>query len=138
MQVRPGHDGRWEVVEPGGRRALATATGEALAIRKAAKELTRGGTIEVLEADGAIRLTLQVPAFDKKPWWYSRPTPFWWVAVVLFLFQSAFGLTTRNHAELLWWGYLVFGLVGVSALVSIVLSRRRDSERARDLIRALD
>ena len=118
-------DGGWSVVEPGATRALARASDEAVAIRRARAQLTRGGTVEVLDVDGQVTVTHEVAAPGRGPWWYTRPTVLSWLTPAMLGVQVVLGFRV-------WSGtlgrvfYVLLGVFTLLVIVSVVCSRVRD------------
>lgn len=119
----PGPTGRWEVREPGSSRALLEADSPVVAVARARRLLTGGGTVEVLDQAGLVLESQTVPSpTDGRPWWYLPPTKLNWALGALFAAQGVFHLTGGTG----WLGWL-FALMGAVHLSSLAASHRRNT-----------
>ena len=128
IRVVPGSAGRWEVREPGSSRALIEVDSPTVAVQRARKLLSRGGTVEVLDQTGRLLETQVAPPPSANPWRYMPPKRLFWVLGVLFLVQSILRLAAEGFD----WLTLGFGCLGAFYLTCLTASHRRHSRNASD------
>lgn len=127
VRVVPGSAGRWEVREPGSTRALLEVESPTVAVVRARKLLTRGGTVEILDQAGLVLETHVVPPPSaSQSWWYMPPKKLFWVLGALFLAQGVFHLVVDG----LGWPGVLFSFAGALYLSCLTASHRRHSRIA--------
>lgn len=126
MRVVENPGGGWDIREPGSTRALAHSADMKDAVHRASTMMLHGGAVRIINRRGFVVETQAVPAPGQNPWWYLAPRPGFWALGGLFVLQGVFGTLSHRGGGVLFWVYLLMGLVGVSYIAMLLISRRRD------------
>lgn len=134
VRVVPGRTGRWEVREPGSSRALFETGSPVVAVARAKKLLTGGGTVQVLDQTGRVLEAQTVPRPSAAPHrWYIRPGTQRWVLLLLslsWIISSPVRLQAGADTPDIVFG-LLGAVIGLAFLLGVFLSIRFDRSAAR-------
>jgi ABC-type multidrug transport system permease subunit len=95
--------------------------------------MLHGGAVRIVNREGFLIETRTVPPPGDNPWWYLPPRPLFWVLGAVFTLQGVSSALFGNRGGFLFWMYLVMGLLGITYIVLLLISLRRDRRRIRSL-----